>query len=198
MPQATIAPSIPTTNLVQLQQHLHTLREEADTLADLVAEAAWDSFESDVEQATEDGYMFDLAASTQMMLASSLAHAYEQALQRHVQTFLTKLSPQLAKAAERVDLAGLRQSLELRSQANEMIGQAIDRAKPGLIGMLFLSNDPCSPAWEKEHQDNAVRLRRQLLTLQKPITAMIYEATLGLLHRARKEELEESRTDLVK
>lgn len=85
----------------------------------------------------------------------------------------------------RLDLAGLRKGLKLRRHADEMIANAIDAAKPGLIGMLFLARDPCSDAWDRELRDNAKRLRRKLHDARSLLTAMMIEETQNVIHAAR-------------
>lgn len=89
-----------------------------------------------------------------------------------------------------IALADLRKGLKLRRRAEELIGQAIERAKPGLIGMLFLSSDSCSDAWEREHSDNANRLRSKLLELRGPIVEMIREELGAVIQTGRLAYIE--------
>jgi hypothetical protein len=158
-------------NLFQRQhQRMRELRDDALDLANTVADEVWDKFEVEIEDATADSFIFDLASSTQMALSSMLAMSYDDAFESHVLGLLERQEKELREAGAgeasfdgaRIDLTGLRKSLKLRRHADELIGQAIERAKPGLIGMLFLARDPCSDAWDREHRDNARRLRRQL------------------------------------
>ncbi len=175
------------------QQRMSELRADARDLANTVADEIWDRFEVEIEEATADGYMFDLASSTQMALSSMLALTYDEAFERHVLGLLERQGKELQEAgageacfdSARIDLTGLRKSLKLRRHAEELIGQAIERAKPGLIGMLFLARDPCSEAWDREHRDNARRLRRQLLDLRGKIVEAIREETTTVIQTAR-------------
>ena len=58
-------------SLIERQrQRMRELREDAPELANTVADEVWDRFEIDVEEITADGYMFDMATSTQMALSS--------------------------------------------------------------------------------------------------------------------------------
>lgn len=181
-------------NLIKRQhQRMRELREDARDLANTVADEVWDKFEVEIEDATADSFMFDLASSTQMALASMLAMSYDEAFERHVLGLLERQEKELREAGAgeacfdgaRIDLTGLRKSLKLRRHAEDLIGQAIERAKPGLIGMLFLARDPCSDAWDREHRENARRLRRQLLDLREKIVEAIREETTTVIQTAR-------------
>lgn len=181
-------------NLISRQhQRMRELREDARDLANTVADEVWDKFEVEIEDATADSFMFDLASITQMALSSMLAMSYDDAFERHVLGLLERQEKELREAGAgeayfdgaRIDLTGLRKSLKLRRHADDLIGQAIERAKPGLIGMLFLARDPCSDAWDREHRDNARRLRRQLLDLREKIVEAIREETATVIQTAR-------------
>ena len=146
------------------QQRMSELRANARDLDNTVADEVWDRFEVEIEEATADSYMFDLASGTEMALSSMLALTYGDAFERHVLGLLERQEEGLQEAGAacfdiaRIDLTALRKSLKLRRHAEELIGQAIEGAKPGLIGMNFLARDPCSEAWDREHRDNARRL----------------------------------------
>lgn len=184
--------------ITRQQQRMRELREDAPDLANTVADEVWDRFEIDVEEVTTDGYMFDMAMSTQMALSSMLALNYDEAFERRVLGFFERQGNELREAgtglarfdSARIDLAGLRKGLKLRRHAEGLIGQAIESAKPGLIGMLFLSSDPCSDAWDREHSDNASRLRSKLLELRVPIVEMIREESTAIIHTARLAYIE--------
>lgn len=175
------------------QQRMRELREDAHDLANTVADEVWDKFEVEIEEATEHSYMFDLAASTQMALSRMLSLSYDEAFERHVLGLFERQAKDLREAGlgggafdgSRIDLTGLRKSLKLRRHADELIGQAIERAKPGLIGMLFLARDPCSDAWDREQRNNARRLRRQLFDLRGKIVEAIREETATVIQTAR-------------
>ena len=186
-------------SLIERQrQRMRELREDASDLANAVADEVWDRFEKDIEEVTADGYMFDMATSTQMALSSTLALNYDESFERHVLGFFVSHSNALCESSttlgsfdgSQIDLAGLRKGLKLRRRAEDLIGQAIERAKPGLIGMLFLSSDPCSDAWEREHSDNAKRLRSKLLELRGPIVDMIREELGAVIQTGRLAYIE--------
>jgi hypothetical protein len=190
------------TNLLNLitRQHrrMRELRDDARDLANTVADEVWDKFEAEIEDATADSYMFDLASSTQMALSSMLVMSYADAFERHVLGLLERQEKELRDAGAgkvnfdgaRIDLTGLRKGLKLRRHADVLIGQAIERAKPGLIGMLFLARDPCSDAWDREHRDNARRLRSNLLELRGKIIETIREETATVIQTARLTYIE--------
>ena len=176
-----------------IERQRQRMRDDAPDLANAVANEVWDKFEINVEELTADGYMFDMATSTQMALSSTLALNYDEACERRVLGFFERQGNELCESSvslasfdgTQIDLAGLRKGLKLRRCAEELIGQAIERAKPGLIGMLFLSSDPCSDAWEREHSDNAKRLRNKLLELRKPIVDTIREELSAVIQTGR-------------
>lgn len=175
------------------QQRMRELRDDARGLANTVADEVWDKFEIEIEEVCADGYMFDMAMSTQTALSSVLALNYDDAFERHVLGLFERQETVLREAGvddasfdgELVDLKGLRKSLKLRRHADELICSAIERAKPGLIGMLFLSSDPCSDAWEREHQENARCLRSKLLDLHDKIVEAMREDTVSVIQTAR-------------
>lgn len=179
--------------IARQRQRMRELREDGPDLANTVADEVWDRFEIEIEEITADSYMFDMATSTQMALSSSLTLNYDESFDRHVLIFFDRQEKELraAGASEicfdgaRIDLSGLRKGLRLRSRTEEMIGDAIERAKPGLIGMLFLAQDPCSDAWEREHRDNARRVRTKLLELRGRIVEIIREETTTIIQTAR-------------
>ncbi len=186
-------------SLIERQrQRMRELRDDAPDLANAVAEEVWDRFEMDIEEVTADGYMFDMATSTQMALSSTLALNYDEAFERRVFGFFARQGNELCESSTsmasfdgaQIDLAGLRKGLKLRRRAEELIGQAIERAKPGLIGMLFLSSDPCSDAWEREHSENAKRLSSKLLELRGPIVDMIREELSAVIQAGRLAYIE--------
>ena len=181
-------------NLIDRQrQRMRELREDARDLANTVAREVWNRFKDEVEETTADGYMFDMAEITQMALTSSLALNYDEVFERHVLSLFERLEQELREAGVSeatlnvagLDLSGLRSGLKLRSHAEELIGQAIRRAKPGLIGMLFRSSAPASDSWDRELRENASRLRSNLLGLQEQIVEAIRDETLAVIQSAR-------------
>ena len=186
-------------SLIERQrQRMRDLREDAPDLANAVADEVWDRFEMDIEEVTADGYMFDMATSTQMALSSTLALNYDEAFERRVLGFFERQGNELCESSTnltsfdgaQIDLAGLRKGLKLRRRAEDLIGQAIERAKPGLIGMLFLSSDPYSDAWEREHIENAKRLCSRLLELRGPIVDIIREELSAVIQAGRLAYIE--------
>lgn len=173
-------------------QRMRELREDRHDLANIVADEVWDKFEIEIEDATADGYMFDLDANTQMALASMLVLIFDEAFERHVLELFEWLKRKIREAGadacfdhDRTDLIGLRKNLKLRRHADDPIGQAVERPRPGLIGRLFLSSDPSSDAWDREHRENARRVRNNLLGLREPIVKLNREETDAVIQTAR-------------
>lgn len=174
-------------------QRMRELRDDARDLANTVADEVWDKFEVEIEEATTDSYMFDMAKGTQMALANMLAMSYDEAFERHVLGFFERQEKELREVnageagfdTAQIDLTGLRMGLKLRRHADDLIGQAIERSKPGLIGMIFCAKDPCSDAWDQEHRDNARRLRSNLIELREKIVEVIREETGTVIQTAR-------------
>lgn len=155
--------------LAQIQRMLESLREDAAELADLVADEVWDNFESEIDQATENGFIFDMASNIRVALSSALSLGFDTALERHVLRRIESLSAALNAVAPgagdtaSAELKGIRKGIKLWQKANGMIDEAIELAKPGLIGMLFLARDPASDAWDREMEGNPARVRKNLL-----------------------------------
>lgn len=175
---------------------MRELRDDARDLASTVADEVWDKFEVEIEEATADSYCFDFASSTQMALSSMLALSYDEAFERHVLGLLERLEKELHATgsgevgfdAARIDLTGLRKSLKLRRHANEMIGAAIERAKPGptrvlstILGDLVRDELAQLDALERDMQRDARSLRRELLGLREKIVDTLREETTTVI-----------------
>lgn len=182
----------------QQRQRMQELRDDAQDLAQSTADDVWDRFEVEIEDAVGEELMLDTASMIGSGLASGLALAYDEGFERHVENFFKRLEKQLAETAHgnasfdsaRVALSGLRKGLKLRRHAAELIGQAIERAKPGLIGMLFLARDPLSDAWDKELRDNASRVKRELLELRGKLHGTMVDETRSVILGARLAYIE--------
>jgi len=83
-----------------------------------------------------------------------------------------------------IDLTGLRKGIKLYFGANELIGKAIDAAKPGIFRVLF-GADPGSDAWDREVAEDARRVCEKLLALRNPLIALITEETEGVIQVGR-------------
>lgn len=175
------------------QQRLRDLREDASDIADIVADEVWDRFEREIDEYTEGGFYFDFAASTKMGLSATLSSAYDDAFERHVSKLFATQESALREAAPEVvgfeegasiDLKGLRKGIKLYFRAEEMIGKAIDAARPGLLRAIFAA-DPGSDAWDREIAADARRVRDKLLALQAPLTALIRQETETVIQSGR-------------
>lgn len=175
------------------QRRMRELRDDGHDLANVVADDVWDKFEVEIEDATVDGYIFDLAAGTQMALTGMLVLIYDEAFEGHVLGLFDRLKKDIREAGaggacfdnDRIDLTGLRKSLKLRRHADDLVGQAIERAKPRLIGRLFPASDPGSDAWDREHREHARRVRNNLLGLREQIARLIWEEASIVIQTAR-------------
>lgn len=175
------------------QQRLRDLREDAPDIAGIVADEVWDRFEREIDEYTEDGFYFDFAAGTKMGLSMTLSSAYDETFERHVSKLFTTLEGALREAAPdlagfeegaSIDLKGLRKGIKLYFRAEEMIGKAIDAAKPGILRALFAA-DPGSDAWDREIADDARRVREKLLALRDPLIALIRQDTETVIQSGR-------------
>jgi hypothetical protein len=175
------------------QQRLRDLREDTPDIADIVADEVWDRFEREIDEYTESGFYFDFAASTKMGLSATLSSAYDDAFERHVSKLFATLegalreaAPDLAGFAEgaSIDLTGLRKGIRLYFRAEEMIGKAIDAAKPSFLRALF-GADPGSDAWDREIADDARRVREKLRALRTPLSALIRQETETVIQSGR-------------
>lgn len=190
------------TPLFAQQRHgLEALRADAPDIANLLADEVWDRFEAEFEEATEDGILFELAGSIGMSLSLGLMTAFDNAFDRHVLKRCAQLNAGFSKAQGEdaldttgIDLSGIRKSMKLRRHAQTLIDEAIERAKPGVgrafgavIGGIF--GDPMKEvdAIDRNMQEDAQRLRQELLSIRNPLRQRIAEESLALIQFARLE-----------
>ncbi len=187
--------------ITQQQQLLDQLRADAPDIAATLADEVWDRFEVEIEEVTEFGIDFDFAQSIAISLSLSLAQAYERAFEHHVLERCERLSASLAQAMEqqtidtaRINLTGMRKELKLRRHAQELIEQAIERAKPSAGRMLStvlcgIFRDPLEglDALEKVMQEDVRSLRREVLSLRESLRARMTEESLSAILGARLE-----------
>lgn len=192
------------TIIQQQKERLQQIKEDAHDIATTLADQVWDSFELEIDEATEDGFMFDTASMTKSILSSALSQYYQDAFERDVLGVFEKLREQLiANVSEatltnvRLDLAGLRKGLKLRRHTQTLIEQAIDSAKPGVgrvLGTILgdLLRDPVQQmdALDDDMKRDAKRVRAALYRLKSAITTLIIEETEQLIGLGRREYAE--------
>lgn len=182
--------------IARQRQRLSELREEAGDIGQTLADEVWDRFEVEIESATADGFMFDFASSVKTVLAMSLSIAYDEAFERHVLSCFAHLEKALRQAGlgeaefagAGIDLAGLRKGLKLHRHADALIGQAIERAKPGparILGTMLcdLVRDELEQmeAMERDMQRNAERLKEELYALRGELMGQLAAETTQLI-----------------
>lgn len=189
--------------IAQQQQRLQQLKDDSLDIASILAGQVWDGFEVEVDEATEEGFAFDFAQSTQLSLSAALLGSYQDAFERDVLARFEALREELTATAgeetlsnARLDLASLRKGLKLSRHANTLIEEALDRAKPGVsrvIGTILgdLLRDPCQQmdALDNDMQQDAKQVRRELYKLREPITGLMVEETKQLITLGRQEYL---------
>lgn len=187
------------TLIQQQRQRLQQLKDDASDIAEALADQLWDKFEIEIEEATEEGFMFDTASLIQSSLSSSLALGFQDAFERDVLSIFEKLSEQLittlgqeAIDTARVDLASLRKGLKLRRHADERIKGAIESAKPGvgrvlgvIVGDIFRDPMEQMDAVDRDMQKDAKAVRRALLGLSAELRNLISEETRQLITLGR-------------
>lgn len=192
------------TIIQQQKERLQQIKDDAHDMATTLADQVWDSFELEIDEATEDGFMFDTASMTQSILSSALSQGYQDTFERDVLGVFEKLREQLiANVSEailsnvRLDLAGLRKGLKLRRHTQALIEQAINGAKPGVgrvLGTILgdLLRDPVQQmdALDDDMKRDAKRVRAALYRLKPTITTLIIEETEQLIGLGRREYAE--------
>ena len=190
------------TPIDRLRQHLDEFCANALGIAETIADEAWDHFETEIEQITENGIDFELlAAAIRLSLCRCLSMAYEQAFAHHVIARYERLCANLAQDlgqgaidTAHIDLANMRKGIKLQRHAQVLIEQAISRAKPGIgrmlgvaVGSLF--RDPLEhlDTLEKDMQENARRLRNELLDLRQALRMRMAEDSQSAMLSARLE-----------
>lgn len=196
--------SVMTTNtlftlIARQQEGLKNLREDAHDIAATIADQVWEKFEIDIEETTEERFMFDLASAIQMALALALASYFEAALEREVLSRFTTWAKELACAAEeeaidtwRIDVARMCKWVKVRRHAYELIGQSMERAKPGVgrmlgvvVGYFFRDSMQHLDALDEGMIMGAARVRKELLSLHSPLCEKMVEESFAVIQLAR-------------
>ena len=195
----TIATNSQASLIEQQTLRLQQIKDDAQDIALALADQVWDRFENAIEEATEDGFMFDTASITQTSLSLSLAMDFQEVFERDVLSVFEHLHAQLANSygaeasdTARIDLAGLRKGLKLRRRADALIAEAIESAKPGvsrvlgiIVGDLFRDPMQQMDAIDQDMQKDAQAVRRALLRLADPIRSLMAEETRQLMNQGR-------------
>jgi len=186
--------------LIQRQrERLQQIKEDAGDIADALADQLWDSFEIEIEEATEDGFMIDTANLTQSALSSTFAMSYQEALERDVLSLFDVLRSQLADAMGKaaidtasIDLAALRKGLKLRRHSDTLIHAAIESAKPGvsrvlgtIVGDMFRDPIQQMDALDQDMKKDAQSVRRALMNLHTELRKLVGEETRQLINFGR-------------
>lgn len=187
--------------IAQQRLALDALRADGPDMANLLAAEVWDRFEVEVEEATEDGILFEYMDSIGIALCAGLVDAFDKAFDRHVLNRCTQINGQLSQLMGKdvmdtscIELTGLRKSLKLRRHAQPLIEAAVERARPGfgraldvIVGDIF--NDPIKQldSIEAHMQQDAKNLRRELIVLREPLRTHIAEESLSAIQFTRLE-----------
>lgn len=185
--------------IIRQGQRLKALREESADLAETVAHQVWDSFETEVHESTEYGFLFDTADLSASTFALSLTSCYQELLDKQVlslfDTMRQQLSSCLGDAAidtGSINLASLRKNCKLRRHAEEHIARALHNARPGMgrvldvmVGRVFRDAAADSLAHENDIAEDTRRVRQELLTLRAPLCQLMQEETRQLIQTAR-------------
>lgn len=189
------------TLIARQQEGLRNLRDDAHDIAATIADQVWDRFEIDIKETTEEGFMFEIASTSQMALAFGLALHFDAALEREVLSRFETWANELAYAAQneaidtgRIDLAGMRKWNKVRHHAHELIGQSIERAKPSAGRMLgvvvgYFFRDPMQhlDALDEGMKMGAARVRKELLSLRSQLCEKMVGESLSVIQLARLE-----------
>lgn len=187
--------------ITQQRQRFDELRTDAQDISAAIADETWDRFEVEVEKTTENGLDLSFTGMIGTSLSVALVDAYEKAFEHFVLARCERMNVSLAQTPgpvaidiARIDLIGLRKGIKLRRAAQALIDQAIESAKPGIgrvlsvvVGGIF--RDPIQELEdiEKNMQDDAHRLRHELLALREPLRARAAEESLSAIQSVRLE-----------
>lgn len=185
------------TPLPQCRAALQTMREEIDDLAAAVAERVRDRFEAEVREATEDEFVFDTASMLRMLLANESALAFQDALDELLFERLNGWAKVLEQAGvqevevARLELDGLRKQFRLYEFVHELVGEALDKVKPGvgyavktMLGDFFRDPFEQAEALERDMKEDAVRVRKVLLQCRGALVARIEDEVRGVVRAA--------------
>lgn len=187
--------------IARQRRRMQELRDDAQSLAEAVADEAWDHFDVDLDTIIGDSYLNDMAAAMRMALTHCLSQHYNDAFDHHVLRLFARMSEELqaALAADghgydiaRLDLAGIRKSLRLIGHVEPLISEALDRARPGVadqigtvLGSLFRDEDEEMDALTRDMEKEAARVKRELRNLRAAIKERMTEDTRAVINTAR-------------
>lgn len=196
--------------LIEYQKELlKDIREDAGDIADEIADAVWDEFETQMEDVIGDELSFDFSSYHAQALSLSLSNSFDESFERIFLRRMHRLSKELTEAGlsdtdfgyDFYGLQGIRKGIKLYSLASEWVEEAINRAKPGFLGALLLSRDPASDEWDREMQENARKVKRNLLKLRQQVTSVVREESRGLILaslRAYRDKLHQMHNQLLR
>lgn len=191
-----------TENLILRQrQRMYELRDDARDIASNVAEQVFDQFEREIDNLTSEGFMWDNAVATLMLLQSAISVAFDDACEKHVLSIYERLSDELTAAAGqrvfddgRLGLDALRKSLRIRSRVEEPLQQGINKAKPGLLRVVSNAMSDGLDDMDEQMRADACRLRAGLADVSEQLRNIWRDAALDILHRGRLAYTEQLET----
>lgn len=161
--------------LVQQKARLEELSSKADDTGRMVANDVWDSIERQVEETTQEGFIWDSAEFAKMGVVSTAGNSFDDACEKWIIGRLSAMSDAMKEVAGeswRYDtthssMDNLRKSIRISKHIEPVIDEIFAKAKPSLLGLLGRVikdelNDTLDHMDEEMTQD-ALRLRRAFL-----------------------------------
>lgn len=187
------------TLIARQRDDLKNLREDARFITATITDQIWDRYEADIEELTEEGFMFECVSANQMSLSFGLYATFNAALEREVLSRFDAWARELAKTAGQeivdtadIELSCLRKSIKIRRHADQLIGQALERARPGVgrvIGALVdeFIGDPTRmlDALDSNMKKDAERVREELLAQKDLLCERMTSEIFAVIQFAR-------------
>lgn len=171
---------------------LDDLRQEAASLARVIADETWDCIEQELEQLTEDGVFWDLADHIQFSLQTQLGMMFDQRCEYWLGQRFERLASQLPAGVAAPDSGhgfySLLKGLRLNQQLASSLEALFARSKPGifsLIGRALIDDvEYACEHMEKDAHKDAARLRQNLYNARPDFTRQISQAATLLIYKS--------------
>ncbi len=169
-----------------IETQLRTFRDDAEMIATAVAEAVCQDLRKEVQSYTDDDeFYFDFAGGMTVGTAASLSLAFTDAMEQHLSRRLESI---VQGGNPDVDWASFVKGMDLQAQFRDILGQALERARPGVgrhLGRALSSlfRDDLEVLTE-EAQADAVRVRQELLGTCPTLKRLVQEEVRSLVGQA--------------
>ena len=169
-----------------IETQLRAFRDDAEMIATAVAETVCRDLQKEVQDYTDDDeFYFEAAGGMVMGTAASLSMAFNDALEQHLSRRLESI---IQGGNPEVDWASFVKGMDLQAQFREILGQAFERARPGVgrqLGRALSSifRDDLD-LMSEEAKEDALQVRQALLGTCPTLKRLVKEEVRSLVSKA--------------